>query len=329
MFSNLKNNICFFIILAIIILVLDMVFSPNLTFKQNNIDRRSGMNSMIDAEKENSIDVLIIGDSESYTTFSPLQFWKDYGITSYSAGMAGMKLSESKDVLENAFLNQQPKVVVLETNSLYRADSSKSQANNVVSKTLYRLFPALKNHNLWMRPFQSVRKDSYKGFEINDVSKPSFTTNYMSKTDKIESIAADNIELLNNIKEICEEHNAKLLLYSAPSTKNYNYSKHNAIAKLAEENNIKYVDMNLENEKLGINWDTDTRDYGDHLNSSGAVKTTAFLGEYLNTNYELPDKRNTEIAKEWNELLADYEKYSNEAIAKIRGTEYLIASIKR
>ena len=58
---------------------------------------------------------------------------------------------------------------------------------------------------------------------------------------------------------------------------------------------------------IGIDWLTDTRDKGNHLNYSGAKKTTAVLGKYLEENYTLPDRREDEtVSPAWN---ADLERF--------------------
>ena len=36
------------------------------------------------AEEENTIDTIIIGNSEAYSSIIPMELWKDYGYTSYN-----------------------------------------------------------------------------------------------------------------------------------------------------------------------------------------------------------------------------------------------------
>ena len=44
------------------------------------------------------------------------------------------------------------------------------------------------------------------------------------------------------------------------------------VKDLKEKQHLTYIDMNLCLDEIGINWQTDSADHGDHLNISGAVK---------------------------------------------------------
>ena len=103
------------------------------------------------------------------------------------------------------------------------------------------------------------------------------------------------------INEFCKQNNIELIIVSVPSTKNWNYPKHNAVTKLAEQENIEFIDMNLLQDEIQIDWNNDTKDEGDHLNYSGAAKVTNYLGEYLNNRDILTDHREDEKYHSWAE----------------------------
>ena len=73
----------------------------------------------IQKEQKDSIDMLVIGDSESMTSISPMELWKSTGITSYICGQSGQRISESYYMLKHALDYQSPQVVLLETNMLF------------------------------------------------------------------------------------------------------------------------------------------------------------------------------------------------------------------
>jgi len=69
-------------------------------------------------EQQNSIDVLLIGNSDLYRGFSPLVYWKDYGISSCNAGKPSQTPRGAYIALQDALKYQHPKVVALETDLL-------------------------------------------------------------------------------------------------------------------------------------------------------------------------------------------------------------------
>ena len=108
---------CKAVVFILVILGLLFALSPVFMPKTNKDLRDSSANGIL-AEPAGTIDVIIVGDSEAYCTFIPLQMWNDYGITSYVCGTPKQTLDYSEDFLRKAFKSQKPKVVVLETNSV-------------------------------------------------------------------------------------------------------------------------------------------------------------------------------------------------------------------
>lgn len=137
----------------------------------------------------------------------------------------------------------------------------------------------------------------------------------MKETEEVQEMPQAVTFYMEEIMELCRRSGAKLLLVSAPSPKNYSYRKHNAIENYAKEKGLTYVDLNLKIKELGITWQKDSYDKGDHLNLYGAQKVTRWLGTYLKQNYELPDHRNDPAYEDWNELSKKYEEAVKKASA--------------
>jgi hypothetical protein len=60
--------------------------------------------------------------------------------------------------------------------------------------------------------------------------------------------------------------------------------------------------------ELGIDWNLDTLDGGDHLNYTGCQKATAYLQRYMQTHYTLPDRRDDVRYEAWNKQAEEFEK---------------------
>lgn len=260
-------------------------------------------------EKENSIDVLVVGDSETYTSISPMQLYDETGITSYISGQYGQKIGETKEAIRIALETQKPKLILLETNVLYR---SKGSADGILSSSLEGLqsrFPIFQYHNAWKNVLTGKKSlENLKGFEIRKWCKAYTGGEYMEETSLHREIPKSIQKQMDEIISLCKENNVTLVLYSAPSPKNYDGEKHNGIERYANEKNLAYVDLNLKTSELEIDWAKDTADHGDHLNLSGAQKTTRFLGTYLKDQFDLEDHRGDENLKEWDISLEEYHK---------------------
>ena len=66
--------------------------------------------------------------------------------------------------------------------------------------------------------------------------------------------------------------------------------------------------MNLLLDDIGLDWTHDTADGGDHLNIYGAEKVSKYIGNYLNDNYDIPDRRDDSDYKSWFKASREYQK---------------------
>lgn len=257
-------------------------------------------------QPDNSIDVIVTGDSESYTSISPMELWKNYGITSYVAGKPGAKISETKDILEVALRHQKPKVVLLETNNLFRYRASNSDAQtSELADIIYRIFPFLKYHNVWKNITLAGNGNTFMGFKFNANIAP-YTGRRTGKTVTGNRITPATLRYLDDIQKMCKKSGARLILYSAPSPKCYTAKKTRLLKKLCRKRGLAYINLNSIEKDLGINWLTDTRDRGDHLNTAGALKVSDYMGNYLSTACGIPNRSHTVLARSWNRLYRTY-----------------------
>lgn len=262
------------------------------------------------AEPENTIDVLVLGDSEVYSCLAPLTIWQEQGITTYSCGTSDQKLYQTESYLQRVFETQSPKVVLLETNILYRDYSTTDRIPHLFEEW----FPLVRYHDRWKQltaadmtqkvSFTHIQRD--KGYIYLEEVLPADDSGYMVYTEETEPIPSKSIRHIRNILEFCKEKGTRLVLFSSPSTANWDYYRHNAVAAFAEELGVEYLDMNVMPQEIPIDWQRDTRDHGDHLNHDGAQKVSLWLGNYLAKTGLFENKRTWEDYQSWNECLADF-----------------------
>lgn len=268
-------------------------------------------------EKENTIDVMIVGDSESFTSFSPMQMWRDYGYTVYDCGTSRQYVEDAYNFLRRFTKTQKPKVVFLETNLFYRSDGFFEDASRAMQNAINEVIPIFDYHHRWklihredlFRNAKYTWRDPLKGFRLDKKIVPyEGPSDYMTDTNESEPIATVCEYYLREMLDHCKELNIELVLISVISPVNWSTERHNAVSALAEKYGIKYLDLNMVNDELQIDWSRDTYDKGDHLNFYGAQKATDYLARYIQKNFALTDHRGDEKYSHWDTDLEIYEK---------------------
>lgn len=196
--------------------LLSYVFYP-----KNNQDGFGMIDSSaigIMGERSQSIDALFIGDSEAYSSFSPLQMWNERGFTSYVCATSAQRLIYGKTLLERALEKQRPKVVMIETNSLYAGFSREDAA----FRDLQNLFPVFEYHNRWKtlgvwdvsQPIAATWTDSLKGFQVFTSVAAAESSDSMKPTNKVEEVPELSRQCLEEIVALCKEASATPVLVS-------------------------------------------------------------------------------------------------------------------
>lgn len=274
---------------------------------------------MIGQEPANSIDILTFGNSDLWASFDPILLWKNYGFTSINGASSGQKIWESYFYLLKALETQSPKIIILETDMLYKAGGVERFVTNIeaaIASGVEINTPLIKNHNRWKSLFSQSdvtekpkgEGRQTKGYNLAVVKAPYDGKEYMLPTDKRAKLPTVAKMFLDKFQKICQKKQIKLLLYETLTTNFWNTEKSNAVNDYAKRNKIDFIDFNLSETKAKASLDlkTDTRDSGVHLNHNGAEKVTKYLGEYLLAQNILTNhKSNAEYGK-WNEAEALY-----------------------
>lgn len=299
------------------------------------------MSSLYDLPK-NTVDVLLMGSSHMYASVSPMDLWNEYGITSYNPSFGLQSIPTTYFELRELLKVQKPKVVVLETFMVYLPEIIYENekrlhylVDNVpfssgVHEAIQTLLPEDSDkteyyvnfytfHNNWkilnesyFRPWvTSACIKHNRGASIGFYTRRSV----LEKPDispKSETIApADvQVEYLYKISELCRDEGIQLVFMLTPFTYGANLQMlMNYVYVIAEAEGVPYLNFHHLLDESGFDYAEDLADF-EHVNYSGARKITSYLGEYLQTNYQLEDHRtDPAIADLWNK---DYEDFSRD-----------------
>ncbi len=324
----------FFIILVVIVGILTKVFVP---FSEHKQIVKEFYN-----EPKNSLDVVFLGDSSIYKGISPATIWEEYKITSYDFGSPTQRIWDSYYMLNEVLHYQNPKVIVLNIDQIYKNiplkeeysrvlyDSIKLSKNKIsaisdpvqnktINEQISFIFPILRFHDRWKELEDNdfkIEKDRnneiFKGYWLLKREKP-----YESEFDYMKQTSGDEISdkaliYLNKINELCKQNNIELILIEMPTPNVWDKTKHEQILELSETENIVFIDTNVLLDEIKIDWEKDTSDYGDHLNLNGAEKVSKYIGQYLNENYEFENHKKEDVYAEWEETLKKYNECKEE-----------------
>lgn len=300
------------------------------------------------AEERDTIDVLFLGNSNMYRAFNPIQLWQEQGITSCDIGMPGSNTVELYRKAVDFMKYQKPKMIVVETDCMFdgvnvfdangnlivskstkieskvkeRMDAYKNSFDNlddaIMSGISYR-WPLMKYKYRWKRIKSrdfTDEKGKYKfvakGY-VNGVEKKPFKygATYMGVNDGSTADISSNSDIyIKKLNELCKANDCQLVLVSVPCGKYWNWQKHNAAQKFADENNIKFLDFNVETQLIPeFSWKNCSRDGGTHINGKGAKYVTHAMGRYLVEQCDMkPSNLTAKQKAAWNKDVKSFNK---------------------
>lgn len=280
-------------------------------------------------------DVLFLGTSRVLDGVTPMELWRDYGITSYNMGNNSETLGMTRQVLETAMLTHKPRVAVIDVFYVSREAHeawtyafrhlfydalplSKAKIQAVCAtqpegERLEFLMPFSLYHGRWdeILSGKTERMVECEPFMMGSEMRLSRAVrdNYVL-TDAVTEGELPGHQALRDIAALCRANGVEPVFMALPGhASEQEQMDMNSVARVAQELGVPFINM----VRMGIvDNQTDCYDWHGHLNPDGASKATAYLGAWLRENMNLPDHRADSAYAYWNENLAQYEAYRRE-----------------
>lgn len=278
-------------------------------------DKHVPQSQTIIQDQKEKLDILAVGNSDLYSGFNPLQLWHEKGYTSFVAGAPMQNMKLSYEMVKLAFKYHTPKVLILEVDQFFDAREKAIEPQGYEYTAKKYSYPLLKNTN----EFEDIQKEKYysdkgltgrmnnQGYYYNNTIKPYHNGfSYMNSNKKNNTIVSFTKTYLPKIVALTKENNCEVLLVWLPSQTTATQKRHEIIQSFVDKYDLTFIDFNVEQYNTGFDWETDSRDAGNHLNYNGACKMTKFLGEYLSQNYQLNDNRQQSSYQRWNEMYKEF-----------------------
>ncbi|MBQ3461170.1 MAG: SGNH/GDSL hydrolase family protein [Solobacterium sp.] len=290
-YGNFGRVVLFAAIAAVLIMVSSFFFHGYTEHGYQYKDVRVKQDELIylDDPKE----VLFFGDSIAWAAYRPKIFWETNGIPSYNCATSGQWLGDGRVILSNVIEKQTPIIAVWDANSIY---TNISRAKYYLAKYV----SVFHYHFAYLSKSYPREKDALRGFNSSDAVNPyTGTPDYMydMPLQPFTSLAEEKLE---EIYQICKDHHITLVMTCSPNPYAWNMGRHKAVQEWCDSHGVEFVDYNLMLDEIGIDWNTDTRDGGEHLNNSGSYKVCIHLSKYLKEKFNMNDFRNNPYFRDWN-----------------------------
>lgn len=295
--KNLIKSIVFISIFVILYCGLSYMVLPKENIKDFGLYKTSMYEIL--GEKNNSIDVVALGDSLVYSSIIPMEIYNKYGYTVFDCSHPAITMKEAYKYFEVAVKSQKPKVAIIGANMFFRNAKNKP-CHYKYTNALKNVLPLFTYHNNWKNIMFSETglMNIEKGYKINKKRRGSENFDYMVISKKKYEINQENIMYLEKIIELAKEYNVKITIMGFPSQTSWNLTKDNLTKNIAQKYGFDYININHKNE-LDFDWTRETKDKGSHLNYYGALKATDYVGKYLENLNILEDHRKDENYEDW------------------------------
>ncbi len=322
---HLAGVVAFALIGLMLLGLVDRILSP-----YQNTSYMTDKAASFRSEPQNTVEVLFLGPSTAADGFSPVELWEEQGICSYNLATAAQPLFGSYNLVREAYLRHPETlrtVVVDCSRERYKSSESYERIDLDEVSLPAKLEPVLEwqynpkddkmvylsslygYHNRWSElgteDWQKLLWPNHEFLRGNEplwnraVTEAPITEDNLYLPKKEPDLSAEpstfdegEVQALRDLAAFCEEKGLNLVLMKVPVFDEWSDGDHVAMANLASELGLDFLDLNYEPffSETGYNQDLDTRE-GMHPNDSGARKITSYIGTYLLENGLATDVR--------------------------------------
>lgn len=292
-------------------------------------------------EEKDSLDMMILGASETYNGYIPAKAWDEYGITSYLYGYQANPVTLWSYQLKEIEKTQHPDVLLIECNGAvydeenlndpaelrFMSDDMPFSRNKIelindraTESKLSYYFPILKYHAHLIPGNGTLSKIMLekRGFNIlrgyqarsggDDLSNDVIDVSGDDSVLELDPLAD---QALRAFLEQCKESEIKHIVFVRfpHVVTDYNYSRfqrYHKVKEIVEEYGFDYIDMDAFMDDMGLLFESDFLDC-EHLSANGARKLTDYIVPYLMDRYEMsPREQSEKVVKQWEDSLEYY-----------------------
>lgn len=261
-------------------------------------------------QPRNTIDMIVLGSSHAYTSLNPYLIESEANLKTYDFCTQQQPLWITYYYLKEALKYQHPKYIVLEAHmavvgnndyaeeqvnrdaidkmkfSTNKIDVIKNSVENKDDRVSYYL-NIIKYHSRYKELNKIDIKTAFLGYTVDNkgyiaLEETGYIFNNESEfTDNESELYKKNKEYLYKIINLTKKENIDLIIVKTPTSYNYEeMSRLNCIKRIAEENDILFLDYINNMTDLNLDYNKDFYDAG-HLNKNGSIKFTKKFIENL------------------------------------------------
>lgn len=296
-------------------------------------------------EDKDSVDVVIIGASESYYDYSPGYAYDQYGFTSYAYGTPSTTMFNYKTMLKEVLRTQNPKKIFIELNGAYYDDQELDDDINlrnysdhiplnmnkielinkcVKGDKLEYYMPIIKFHAVWHDypsglgwPIAMI-ENQFRGYSTLKGIRTNIETNIYKRKSQVgptnlakkEPLNPRAEEALRDLLQFCKDENLDNVVFgrfphNVEGVNLQRFQRSNTTKEIVEEYGYDFVCFDVNGDET---YDINTDFFNlEHLNIYGMRKFTDEFSQYMIQHYGITPSELTEKQKEeWKDCARYY-----------------------